>query len=147
MRAWALACVLATLAGRASADTLDDVKRRGVLRWGGDIQGGEPYVYEDTDQPGRLVGFEVEIADALARRLGVKATFVQSAWSNLLPGHERGDYDSAMHGLELSPERARRPKRATCSSERPTPGSCGTSRAAAGAASTSPTSRTRAARS
>jgi polar amino acid transport system substrate-binding protein len=93
-------------AGSASAGTLDDVKARGELLWGGDIQGGEPYAYEDAS--GKLVGFEVDIADALARRLGVRARFVQVAWSSLVPALERGDYDIAMNGLELTPDRHER---------------------------------------
>src|SRR5205823_6100086 len=61
------------------------VRQAGVLRWGGDIQGGEPYVFEDPDHAGVLVGFEVELADAIAQELGVRAEFVQNDWSNLVP--------------------------------------------------------------
>ena len=104
MRRLAVAVLL--LAAPAAADTLDDVKRRGELRWGGDIQGGEPYVYDDPKQPGKLIGFEVDVADGIARRLGVKATFVQVAWSNLVPALERGDFDIALNGLESTPSRA-----------------------------------------
>jgi polar amino acid transport system substrate-binding protein len=47
----------------------------------------------------------VEIADALARHLGVKARFVQSNWPYLVPSLERGDFDVIMNGLEATPER------------------------------------------
>jgi polar amino acid transport system permease protein/polar amino acid transport system substrate-binding protein len=118
----ALALVVAALAGvaasaagepRARAGTLDDIRRRGELTWGGDIQGGEPYVYEDPQQPGRLIGFEVEIAEGIARRLGgtagpLRARFVQIAWSSLVPGLERGDFDVALNGLEATDERRAR---------------------------------------
>jgi polar amino acid transport system permease protein/polar amino acid transport system substrate-binding protein len=97
--------LVALAVGNAAAGTLDDVKKRGELRWGGDIQGGEPYVYEDPAQPGRLIGFEVDIAEGLAKRLGVKSTFVQVAWSSLVPSLERGDFDMAMNGLESTPAR------------------------------------------
>jgi polar amino acid transport system substrate-binding protein len=85
---------------------LERVRRTGVLRWGGDQQGGEPYVFEDPDQPGRLVGFEVELADAIAREMGVRAQFVQQDWSNLLPSLERGSFDIVLNGLEVTPARA-----------------------------------------
>ncbi|HEX3595463.1 MAG TPA: ABC transporter substrate-binding protein/permease [Polyangiaceae bacterium] len=88
--------------------TLDEIRRRGELVWGGDIQGGEPYVFEDPSNPEHLVGFEVELADALGRRLGVKARFRQSDWSSLVPGLERGDFDVAMNGLEDTPARRER---------------------------------------
>ncbi len=85
---------------------LERVRQAGVLRWGGDIQGGEPYVFEDPDHPGQLVGFEVELADAIARELGVRAEFVQNDWSNLVPSLDRGSFDVAMNGLEVTPARA-----------------------------------------
>ena len=105
-----LACVLA-LAGCTSGgprSALERVKRSGVLRWGGDLQGGEPYVFEDPKRPGERTGFEVEIAEALARELGVKAEFVQNDWSTLVPSLERGTFDIALNGLEVTPAREQR---------------------------------------
>ena len=95
-------------AALAQAGDLADVKARGELRWGGDLQGGEPYVFEDEQQPGKLKGFEVEIADALALKLGVRAKFMQYEWSNLVPALERGDFDVILNGLEETPERRQR---------------------------------------
>ncbi len=90
-------------------DTLEKVRSRGELRWGGDLQGGEPFVYEDPSDRTRLIGFEVEIADALARQLGAKRErFVQVEWSSLVPTLERGDVDVALNGLEDTPERRAR---------------------------------------
>lgn len=85
---------------------LERVRRTGVLRWGADMQGGEPYVFEDAEHPGRIVGFEVELADAIARELGVRAEHVQQDWSNLVPALDRGTFDIAMNGLEVTPARA-----------------------------------------
>jgi polar amino acid transport system substrate-binding protein len=96
-------------AGRALAeDALGRLRTRGTLRWGGDMQGGEPYVSQDPSRPGGLAGFEVEIADALARRLGVRAEFVQNDWNTLVPSLERGDFDVAMNGLEVTAARRAR---------------------------------------
>jgi polar amino acid transport system substrate-binding protein len=91
----------------ASADWAS-LKASGELRWGGDLQGGEPYVFESSTQPGAIVGFEVEIADALARELGLRAKFHQNDWSNLIPSLERGDFDLALNGLEDTPSRRAR---------------------------------------
>lgn len=90
--------------GLARAD-LARVQKSGVLRWGGDIQGGEPYVYRDPVDPSKLVGFEVEIADAIARRMNLRAEFVQSDWANLVPSLERGDFDIILNGLEVTGSR------------------------------------------
>src|SRR5216110_984582 len=96
-------------AGRAAADdALARLHARGTLRWGGDVQGGEPYVFQDPRDRRRLAGFEVEIADALARRLGVRAEFVQNDWQTLIPSLERGDFDVALNGIEVTPARRAR---------------------------------------
>lgn len=103
----AVACLLAC--GRTAPEGgLARIRAAGVLRWGGDIQGGEPYVYDDPASPGRLVGFEVEIADAIAKELGVRAEFVQNDWSNLVPSLERGTFDVVMNGLEVTDARVGR---------------------------------------
>ncbi len=64
VRAFFLLMIAALLlvSARARAGDLGDVKRRGELVWGGDLQGGEPFVYEDEKTPGKIKGFEVEIA-------------------------------------------------------------------------------------
>jgi polar amino acid transport system substrate-binding protein len=96
-----VACGNAPTAGH----TLADIKARGEITWGADVQGGEPYVYEDPANPSHLVGFEVDLMDAIARRLGVKARMVQYNWSNLVQSLERGDFDVIMNGLEATQER------------------------------------------
>ncbi len=105
--AWLAALFTITIPTLAHAadDTLARVQKKGTLVWGADIQGGEPYVYEDPADHTHLIGFEVEIADEIARRLGVKAVWKQYAWSSLVPGLERGDMDIAMNGLEATSER------------------------------------------
>ena len=85
--------------------TLARIKESGVLRWGADIQGGAPYIYENPHNPSETKGFEVALAEALAAELGVKAEFVQNDWSALVPSLERGTFDIAMNGLEVTPAR------------------------------------------
>src|SRR5262245_46837650 len=87
---------------------LATVKARGVLRYGGDTEGGAPYCLQDPAQPSHVIGFEVEIADAIGRSLGVEAQFVQCDWKNLVPTLERGEIDLALNGLESDAELARR---------------------------------------
>ncbi len=102
----ALLCALVLLScAHRHEDALTRVQRSGVLRWGGDIQGGEPYVYDDPEHPGQLIGFEVDLAAAIARKLGVRAEFVQQDWSNLVPSLERGSFDIALNGIEVTEAR------------------------------------------
>ena len=77
------------------------------LRWGGDSEGGAPYVFQDPQDPRKLVGFEVDLAEALGRQLGRGAVFVQNQWDGLIPGLQRGNYDLALNGLEITDDRRR----------------------------------------
>ena len=86
----------------AAPSAVDRIRARGQITYAGDLQGGEPYVFRDPRDPSKLMGFEVELAEALARHLGVKAVFTQNDWNNLVPSLERGDFDIAMNGLEDS---------------------------------------------
>lgn len=76
----------------------------GILRWGGDTEGGAPYMFFDPKDQTRLMGYEVEIIEAVAAFLGKKPVFVQNGWDNLIPGLERGLYDVTIDGLEITPE-------------------------------------------
>src|SRR6185369_4344033 len=76
------------------------------LRWGADLQGGAPYAYQDPANPSRLVGFEVEIADALANRLGRTSQHVQVGYSTLTQGLQRDTYDIILNGFEATKARA-----------------------------------------
>jgi polar amino acid transport system substrate-binding protein len=100
-------CLLALLSAKvASADTLDEIQRRGTLIWGADQEGGGPYVYPDPNNPEKLLGFEVELADMLAGELGVKAKFYQGQWEEL-PQMLGNQIDLALNGFERTPARLR----------------------------------------
>jgi polar amino acid transport system substrate-binding protein len=85
-----------------SADKLDEIKQRGVLLWGADAEGGAPYVYPNPDKPEQLVGFEYELAEAIAGQLGVQAKMVQNQWDQLIPALNRGNFDIILNGLEIT---------------------------------------------
>ncbi|MDB5100720.1 MAG: yecS [Cyanobacteria bacterium RYN_339] len=105
--------VLALVAGLfcgtpALADTLDEVKQRGELSWGTDLEGGAPYVIADVNDPGKATGFETEIGMAIAKALGVKGKVVHNAWDGLVPALERKSFDMVFNGLEITPDRSQR---------------------------------------
>lgn len=90
-----------------AGDHLEAIRRAGVLRWGADAEGGGPYVYPDPRKPEQLIGFECDLADALAAKLGVKAQMVQNQWDQLIPALQRGNFDLILNGLELTPDNQR----------------------------------------
>lgn len=95
-----------TFAG--AEDSLTALRQRGLLRWGADAEGGGPFVFPRDDDPSRYQGFEVEIAELLAAKLGVKADFRQGQWDKLPELLERGDLDIVLNGYEWKPQYADR---------------------------------------
>ena len=87
----------------STADSLSEIQQRGTLRWGGDDQGGGPYIYEGPDK--KLIGFEVELAEYLAKELGVRSELVTSEWEMLPQKLDRGGIDIVLNGYEWSAER------------------------------------------
>jgi polar amino acid transport system substrate-binding protein len=78
------------------------------LRWGGDAEGGSPFVEADPGDPTRVVGFEVEIAALLAEGLGRQPRFIQVGFTTLDAAAARGDFDVGLSGIEDSPARQSR---------------------------------------
>jgi len=75
-----------------------------VLRWAADPNSNAPYSFF---APGKaLTGFECEIINAVAQRIGRRAEFVQNDWSGLIPGLHRGLYDCVICGIEINSEKA-----------------------------------------
>jgi len=76
-----------------------------TLTWGADATGGAPYILRDPADPERIIGFEVDLAAALAAELGMKPEFVQNQWDSLVPGLKRGNYDVVINGIEITDDR------------------------------------------
>jgi polar amino acid transport system substrate-binding protein len=96
-----LALILASCAPCALAQTPE-------LRWGGDAEGGAPFVEADPNDVTRLVGFDVEVAGLLAGELGRTPRFVQVGFTSLVAAADRGDFDIGLSGLEDLPGRRSR---------------------------------------
>ncbi len=75
------------------------------LRWGGDAEGGAPFVEADPRDPTVLRGFDVEVANEIAKGLGRRPLFVQVAFQSIDQSVERGDFDIGMSGVEDTPAR------------------------------------------
>jgi cystine transport system substrate-binding protein len=85
-----------------AADLLDEVQQRGTLRVA--VEGTYP-PFNFRDEQGRLTGFDVEIAEAIAGKLGVKAEFTTTEWSGILAGLQAGKYDVIVNQVAATPQR------------------------------------------
>lgn len=85
-----------------STDLLAQIQERGELvvamegTWA-------PWTYHD--EADNLVGYDVEVAQMIAEKLGVKATFIEGEWDGLLAGLDAGRYDIMVNGVDITEER------------------------------------------
>ena len=87
----------------AGCNTSGKEAAKAPLRWGGDAEGGAPFVEADPGDPSRVRGFDVEIAEMIGRGLGREPRFVQVAWASIEQSAERGDFDIGLSGVEDRP--------------------------------------------
>ena len=97
----------AALAALAAAPARATDAASSVLRWGGDAEGGAPFVEADPADPTKMRGFDVEIVNLVAKKLGRRPEFVQVAFQSLDQSAARGDFDIALSGIEDTPQRRR----------------------------------------
>ena len=97
------AAALALLATPVLAQSaLDQIKSAGALRIG--TEGTyAPFTFHDAG--GALVGFDVEIGQEVAKRLGVEAQFVEGPWDGLIAGIDANRYDVVINQVGITDER------------------------------------------
>ncbi len=83
-------------------DALEEVLDEGVLRVGVSIY--EPWVMKDKDN--NLIGYEIQVADQLAKDLGVKVKYKIVEWEELIPTLKDKEIDIIISGMAITPQRA-----------------------------------------
>lgn len=95
----------ATETAAAGEDQLAQIKEKGEIvvamegTW-------SPWTYHDEND--ELVGYDVEVAKAIAGKLGVETTFVEGEWDGLFAGMDAGRYDIVVNGVDITEERAQK---------------------------------------
>jgi cystine transport system substrate-binding protein len=94
-----LGCLATSLA--YAQDDLAQIKSAGVIRIG--TEGTyAPFTFHDSTG---LTGFDVEIGRAIAKRLGVKAEFVEGKWDGLIAGLDARRYDAVINQVGITEAR------------------------------------------
>jgi len=91
------------LASVASADSLQSVVDAGVLKVGVEATFA-PLTFKDEE--GNIVGYEIDLMNAVAEKLGVKIELVEIAWADIETVLADGTVDCVWSGLAITPERA-----------------------------------------
>lgn len=88
----------------AADNSWDKVKQSGVLRVGVDDT-YPPSVFRD--EKNNIVGFDVDIAREVGKRLGLKVEFVPVDWNGVILALNANKYDMICSALSVSEERAK----------------------------------------
>lgn len=100
-----LTLVLTMLAGCGSKpkDALSAIKERGYIIVA--MEGcWAPWTYHDETD--KLVGFDTEVAAAIADKLGVEVQYAEGEWDGLFAGVDAGRYDIIVNGVDWTEDRA-----------------------------------------
>ena len=85
-----------------AGENLSAIKSAGVFKIG--TEGTyAPFTYHD--ESGKLVGFDVEIGEAVAAKLGVKAEFIEGKWDGLIAGLDAKRYDTVINQVGITDAR------------------------------------------
>lgn len=88
-----------------AGELLQQIKDKGSVKVG--LEGTYP-PFNFQDESGKLTGFEVEFAEALAKELGVKAEFQPTKWDGILAALESRRLDVAINQVTISEERKKK---------------------------------------
>jgi polar amino acid transport system substrate-binding protein len=88
----------------AQAVTLAQIKASGELRIGCEAA-YVPFTYR---QDGKIVGYDVELAELFCKALGVKANFIDTAWAGVIPSLYAKKFDVIMSSMSYTKERLER---------------------------------------
>src|SRR6516225_3480689 len=58
-----------------------------------------------TDSSGKIVGFEVDLANDVCKRAGVECKVIAQDWDGMIPGLKAGKFDVIMDGMAITDER------------------------------------------
>ncbi|KAF3999114.1 cystine ABC transporter substrate-binding protein [Glaciimonas immobilis] len=86
-----------------ATDLLDTIKSRGILKVA--MEGNYPPFNFKDPKTGQLTGFEVDVANLIAAKLGVKTEFTTTEWSGILAGLGANKYDVILNQVGITDER------------------------------------------
>ncbi len=61
--------------------------------------------FNDTSPDGKIVGFDVDVINAVCQEINAKCDIVAQDWDGLLPGLLTNKYDAVIAGMSITPER------------------------------------------
>lgn len=95
-------CGTSSSKNNESKDLLSKIKSEGKIRIGTE---GTYAPYTFHDKTGKLTGFDVEIAEEVSKRLGVKPEFIETKWDGMFAGLDAKRFDMVVNQVGIKPDR------------------------------------------
>lgn len=87
----------------AEKDLLDAIKERGVLRVSTDANYAPQSFFDEATKT--WTGFDIDVANEVAKRMGVQIEFVTPDWSAITAGNWAGRWDVSIGSMTITPDR------------------------------------------
>jgi len=92
----------ALIAGPVSADELEEIKERGVLKI---AMSGQYPPFNFVNESNEVVGFDPAIGTEIAKRMGLETEIVTTAWDGIIGGLLANKYDAVVGSMSITEER------------------------------------------
>jgi octopine/nopaline transport system substrate-binding protein len=92
----AVAAALVTMAGVADAKDWKNIRIAS--------EGAYP-PWNSTDASGKLIGFDIDVANEVCKRQKVECEIIATAWDGIIPGLTSGKYDAIIAGMSITKKR------------------------------------------
>ena len=86
----------------AEENLYEKIKKAGIIRIGTE---GTYAPFTFHDESGKLTGFDIEIAEEIATRIGVKVEFVETKWDGMFAGLDAKRFDAVANQVTIKPDR------------------------------------------
>jgi polar amino acid transport system substrate-binding protein len=90
--------------GGGGGDLLQEVKDRGVLR----VSTDPAYPPQSfLNEQGEFEGFDIDVAEEIAKRMGVEVEWITPSWDVITAGSWNGRWDLSVGSMTVTPERSK----------------------------------------
>ncbi len=93
-----IALLLVATSNVASADDLNTIKEKGVIRVG---MSGQYPPFDYVNEKNEVIGFDVDICKEIGKRMGLKVEFITTAWDGIIAGLIANKYDAIADAVTL----------------------------------------------
>ena len=90
--------------GRHAGGRGNECRRSGKIRF---ASSATYPPFESLNSDNQIVGFDIDLANALCQQIKAECTFTNNAFDSLIPALKFRRYDAVISGMDITPERSK----------------------------------------